>query len=358
MRIAQLTYTALPPRGGQDAYVLDLKGTLEAEGHEVVILQARRGEGEAMEVSPLFGRWFPFWGAAAALPLKWGALKEFDLLICHYSPYLLPVAWHRRTVLLSHGITWDDRPLSPRSLAKKVLDLVAFRVAWAVVANDTNFLRAMGVRIRPGEGAFTEVAPRVYFVPNCVDVGLFKPADPDPEISSLGRVILVPRHLYRNRGIHLAVEAFSLLAGEKKDLTLVVVGGEGEPGYVRYVKSLVSRLGLEGRVFFLPPRPRGKMPAVYSAALLTLVPSLAGEGTSLSALESMACGTPVVATSVGGLLDLPCLHAPPSPKGLARAIERALGERESLARKQREAVLSSFTIERWREAWLQIVKSV
>ena len=77
------------------------------------------------------------------------------------------------------------------------------------------------------------------------------------------------------------------------------------------------------------------MRAVYSAARVTVIPSICGEGTSLSALESMACGTPVVATAVGGLPDLPAWLAEPNPEALSEAILRVLARRDEVARPSR-----------------------
>jgi glycosyltransferase involved in cell wall biosynthesis len=91
---------------------------------------------------------------------------------------------------------------------------------------------------------------------------------------------------------------------------------------------------------------------------VTLIPSLCGEGTSLAALESMACGTPCVGTSVAGLLDLPVLHAEPEPRAIAHALAHALDARDALAARQREAVTRDYSLERWRASWLRVARSV
>ena len=112
---------------------------------------------------------------------------------------------------------------------------------------------------------------------------------------------------------------------------------------------------LHGRVLFTESFPAERMVELYRSALVTLVPSICLEGTSLAALESMASGTPVVATAVGGLKDLPCVLAPPEADALARALRETIEARDEVAKRQREAVLARFTRAAWSEAWLRAV---
>jgi D-inositol-3-phosphate glycosyltransferase len=87
---------------------------------------------------------------------------------------------------------------------------------------------------------------------------------------------------------------------------LVIVGGaSGVAGEeeVEKVGALVDELGLGERVRFVPPQPHHLLSSYYRAADVVLVPSRS-ESFGLVALEAAACGTPVVASAVGGLLTL------------------------------------------------------
>ncbi len=90
------------------------------------------------------------------------------------------------------------------------------------------------------------------------------------------------------------------------DARLVVVGGasgiEGDAETVR-AHALVDELGLHDRVDFVPPQPHHILSTYYRAADVVLVPSRS-ESFGLVALEAAACGVPVVASAVGGLLSL------------------------------------------------------
>jgi D-inositol-3-phosphate glycosyltransferase len=89
------------------------------------------------------------------------------------------------------------------------------------------------------------------------------------------------------------------LAGRVQVVVLGAPSGTGL-AHPHYLDSLRNELDLGGVVQFQPPAPRDVVADYYRAADLTLVPSY-NESFGLVALESQACGTPVVAAAVGGL---------------------------------------------------------
>ncbi|MFY1704553.1 D-inositol-3-phosphate glycosyltransferase [Micromonospora sp. WMMA1923] len=86
-------------------------------------------------------------------------------------------------------------------------------------------------------------------------------------------------------------------------LTVLIVGGPSGSGLDRPTAliELAASLGISARVRFLPPQTGDGLPAVYRAADLVAVPSY-NESFGLVALEAQACGTPVLAAAVGGLV--------------------------------------------------------
>ncbi|MFB6393131.1 D-inositol-3-phosphate glycosyltransferase [Polymorphospora lycopeni] len=86
-------------------------------------------------------------------------------------------------------------------------------------------------------------------------------------------------------------------------LTVVIVGGPSGTGLDRPTAliDLAASLGISDAVRFLPPQTGDDLPALYRAADLVAVPSH-NESFGLVALEAQACGTPVVAAAVGGLV--------------------------------------------------------
>lgn len=85
-------------------------------------------------------------------------------------------------------------------------------------------------------------------------------------------------------------------------LIVIIMGGASgaNQSEVERLKELVSWLGIDDVVRFEPPAPREELPQWYRASDLVCVPSYS-ESFGLVALEAQACGTPVVATAVGGL---------------------------------------------------------
>jgi D-inositol-3-phosphate glycosyltransferase len=88
-----------------------------------------------------------------------------------------------------------------------------------------------------------------------------------------------------------------------RDLTVVIVGGPSGTGLDRPTAliELAASLGISHAVRFLPPQTGSDLADVYRAADLVAVPSY-NESFGLVAVEAQACGTPVVAAAVGGLV--------------------------------------------------------
>jgi len=366
LRVCQITYTYKPIAGGADVYASQLADVITAAGHHHRVYQ-REAETKAKEVRFLRNPWrgmpLEFWAQALALFRYRKEILSHDVVICHYPHYLLAVdlmsGFARRPlkVGISHGVFWDDAPGSPKSFVKAWLTRLAYRRAHLYIANDSHFLRAMGERIEPREGMHTSVAPGVWFIPNGVDPNTFRPTGDIPEIADRN-AILVVRNLFRNRGIHLAIEAFAQFHRFYPETTLHIVGGGGPADYVSSLHDLVEEYGLDDRVVFYGPAAHDKLAALYSSGQLALVPTICGEGTSLSALESMACGTATICTYVAGLRDLPGPHALPFVASLAEVMEDVYPDRKQVGEEQRDIALAVYPLERWRESWREALQSV
>jgi D-inositol-3-phosphate glycosyltransferase len=149
----------------------------------------------------------------------------------------------------------------------------------------------------------------VRIVPPGVDGTRFRPGNRGAARAGLGicarHVLAFVGRLQPLKGAGVAVRALAVLAASYglADVELLVVGGAsgsggGEPARL---ERLASELGVAARVRFLPPQPHERLAEVYRAADVVLVPSYS-ESFGLVALEAQACGTPVVAAQVGGLV--------------------------------------------------------
>jgi D-inositol-3-phosphate glycosyltransferase len=106
------------------------------------------------------------------------------------------------------------------------------------------------------------------------------------------------------KGVGLAVRCLAELS-DPNAMLLVVGGPSGPDGHeeLARVRDLAHELGVASNVHFVPPQPHTRLADFYRAADVCIVPSRA-ESFGLVALEAAACGTPVVAASVGGLRSL------------------------------------------------------
>lgn len=146
---------------------------------------------------------------------------------------------------------------------------------------------------------------RVAIVHQGVDQALFAPGDRATARRALGvgdhPVLLFVGRIQPLKGVDLAVRALAELTD--RHAVLVVVGGPSGPGgeaELGRLRDLVDELGLTARVRFVPPQPHDELARFYRAADVCVVPSRS-ESFGLVALEAAACGTPVVASNVGGL---------------------------------------------------------
>jgi len=164
-------------------------------------------------------------------------------------------------------------------------------------------------------------AARITVLRNGVDRALFAPRDRVVERERLGLdglTLLSVGNLIPLKGHDIAIRA---LAGIE-DARLLIIGDGAER---RSLGELAAALGVGERVRFVGPVPQAELPRYYSAADMLVLAS-AREGMANVLLEAMACGTPVVATAVGGTPEVVAapaagaLMAERSPQALAAAV--------------------------------------
>ena len=195
---------------------------------------------------------------------------------------------------------------------------------------ESQFRRLYG---HPVDGSINGV---LEIVPPAVDHAFFAPGDRGGARRAVGLpadrpVVLFVGRLQPLKGPDVAVRTLAPM--ERDDAVLVLVGGasgaDGAEELAR-TRAAVAQLGLGDRVRFVDPKPHHLLSTYYRAADVVVVPSRS-ESFGLVALEAAACGIPVVAGAVGGLLNVVVdgvtglLVADRDPAGFAAAIDRLLG---------------------------------
>jgi glycosyltransferase involved in cell wall biosynthesis len=325
MKIAMVSEHASPlsavggvDAGGQNIHVAALSSALAAAGHDVTVYTRRENahDPDTTEVDGYRVRLVPA-GPARQIPKdnllpymrdfgcwladEWKAERP-HVIHAHFwmsgvaahvgAPTKTPVVqtFHALGVVKRrHQREADTSPSSrirlERSLAVSCAQVVA-------TSTDEVFeLLRMGV---PRQ--------RTTVVPCGVDLNLFTPTGPVAERSDRFRVLSVGR-LVPRKGVDILVHAIAKAPG----VELFVAGGPpadqliSDPEAQRLI-DLARRLGVADRVVFLGQVPHDELPAlIRSADVVACTPWY--EPFGIVPLEAMACGRPVLATAVGGLVD-------------------------------------------------------
>jgi len=158
---------------------------------------------------------------------------------------------------------------------------------------------------------------KIEVIPLGVDLAMFRPIPRDEAMSAIGLGLPRQRHLILFVGrmdplkgldnLLRAICKLTELAPElARDLCLAVIGGDvdengsGQNSELECLDRLKREVGVDNLVAYLGSRAQDTLPYYYSAADVCVVPSHY-ESFGLVALEAMACGTPVIASRVGGL---------------------------------------------------------
>jgi glycosyltransferase involved in cell wall biosynthesis len=168
---------------------------------------------------------------------------------------------------------------------------------------------------------------RIGVVPIGVDHAVYAPT---PGVARVpGRIVTTASADVALKGLGHLLEAVAKLRTERPEAHLVVIG-RTRPGSTAH--RAITDLGLEDVVEFVSEPTDAEIARRYAGAAVATVPSIY-EGFSLPAIEAMACGTPLVATTGGALPEVvgedgqtAVLVPPGDPSALAAGLERVLGD--------------------------------
>jgi D-inositol-3-phosphate glycosyltransferase len=154
---------------------------------------------------------------------------------------------------------------------------------------------------------YSAIRDKVGVVPCGVNMGLFHPVDKADARQKLGldddKILLFVGRIDPLKGVDQLLKAMPYL-NSYKGLRLIIIGGdEYSRAEVEKLQTLSAELNIQDSVTFQGLIKQEQLPYFYSAADVCVVPSYY-ESFGLVPLESLACGTPVVATDVGDLKNI------------------------------------------------------
>jgi glycosyltransferase involved in cell wall biosynthesis len=141
---------------------------------------------------------------------------------------------------------------------------------------------------------------------NGVDQNFFHPMNKEKSRDRLGLpenkvLILTVRRLVYKNGLDTLIESASLLAQDFPNLLFIIIGNGPDR---QFITNRIRQRGVNENVRLAGFVPENLLPLYYNAADYFVIPSSSGEGLPMVLLEAMACGLPVIATTVGGTTEI------------------------------------------------------
>ncbi len=256
------------------------------------------------------------------------------------------------TITVSHGIWWDGYE-SPVNNGYMFMDLMK---TW--VRNSTKCISVDTNSIHAGQVYFPRHVNKMEYIPNYVDLNVFKP---DIKDYTGNFKVIYPRRIDTNRGYLLMVEVAKRLSLKYDDIEFVFCG-RGQEQDENKLRELIKDMPNMKHISY----DMSEMYRAYEGMHISCIPTIRAEGTSLSCLESLATGTVPIVTTVGGLTDLVQKNVnglminPNSDIELENAIEYCYLNRDKVEEMRNNGLMmiKTFSKERWEQDVLKIVKDV
>jgi D-inositol-3-phosphate glycosyltransferase len=347
LRIAMLSYHTCPlatlggkDTGGMNVYVRDLTRALGAMGIHVDVFTRSQDEHVPHVVHQLgYGNRVVHVPAGPEVPMakrelagyipqfvegikQFAAEKDihYDIIHSHY--------WMSGLAAEALSDAWGGTPIvhmfhTLGEMKNRIARTVAEREGEYRIQGEKRVLARADQIIVATQAEETQLrflyqsgAGRMTVIPPGVDVSHFYPIPSDEAKQFIGlhtddRMVLFVGRIEPLKGVDTLIRAMSCikLNDMARPVHLAIIGGE--PGVspqemsteMAHLQKLCDELCMGGMVVFLGKRGQDTLPYYYSAAEVLVMPSLY-ESFGMVALEAMACGTPVVASHVGGLAYL------------------------------------------------------
>ncbi len=348
MNIAMLSYHTCPlatlggkDTGGMNVYVAELTHELGRQGIHVDVFTRSQDEhvphvmhnlgyGNRVVHIPAGPEYpLPKPELAAHIPtfahgiIQWASDKgiHYDLIHSHYwmsglAADLLKQAWKAPVLQMFHtlGLMKNRIAQSPAEIEGD------YRINGerAVMRDVERIVAATQAEEAQLQLLYQVPHEKICVIPPGVDIGRFYPIPEDEAKEVIGqgkcpRLLLFVGRIEPLKGIDTLIRALAILrrdgAMEHECYSLAIIGGDPEAApeemsaEMTRLQNLCHDLGLDDLVVFLGKRSQDTLPYYYSAAEILIMPSHY-ESFGMVALEAMACGTPVVASQVGGLAFL------------------------------------------------------
>jgi glycosyltransferase involved in cell wall biosynthesis len=263
---------------------------------------------------------------------------EYDLVVAHFALYAMPILDRVRKPLVFHfhgpwALESDAESQSPWAVwAKKSLERTVYGRASHFIVLSKAFKELLHQQ-------YGVPPAKIHIVPGGVDLEKFTVALSATEARNLlgwkteGTIIFCVRRLAKRMGLENLIQAMALVREEYPDVLLYIAG---TGALAETLQQQIAELNLSDRVCLLGYLSDDRLPIAYRAANFSVIPTISFEGFGLIAIESLAVGTPVLGTPIGGIPEIlepfcsDLLFQDTSVEQLARGIIEVLARQRKL----------------------------
>jgi glycosyltransferase involved in cell wall biosynthesis len=358
--------------GGSQRILLDVVRALASAGHRVRVVCSARPENEGGFEIPV-GRTGDPVGVEPLLRLSGFFPDPYEVppnQLADTARSLAPhLDWADRVYL--HADIFHFRSLLPAAtpLIRSFHDyhyetalVSAFAYGADVTVVPSDYLRRC-IEATVGRSGLRELE-RVEVIPNGIDLARYRPGS--DTTSRKGPVLLHPHRSDPRKGIDQALRVVAALKRRgRRGVRLVVprhIDAAADADTAAYYDAVEQRargLGVEGSLDIVPWKGEREMPALYRSANVTLCLGNFIESFGLTAYESLACGTPVIAARVGALRDIPEIQGVyrvehDDIEAATDAVEAAGGMRDAAG--ARRVLQERFSIQSMQDAYVRVIE--
>lgn len=309
MKIAEVVATFPPYPGGTGYVCWHNASELARRGHHVSVftldfgkLKQEDRDSNNFQVIRLKPR--PLLGGGGIVPQLYPELKKFDVVHLHY-PFFGGAEYVYLSSLFrgqNYLTTFHQNFKSDSILKNAVIGLYDMLFMSKIMRKSSRVGILSSEHFESSKAAAYVDRGKIVELPNGVDVDIFSPREKDKTlVDRYGlqgkNVILFVGHLMPFKGLHILLEALSMMHTE--NMALVVVGtGYLEPEY----KKFAAQKGLSDHVIFAGYKHQmEELPRYYNTCDFLVLPSIgAPESFGMVTLEAMASGRPAIVTSLPG----------------------------------------------------------
>lgn len=316
--------------GGAETAVMNTKRILEKNGHKVVLLGEKTNKDS---IRTFFERWFNLkYYFKTKKIIREKKIDVIHINSCTFispSPILASKKMNKKTVMTFHSLnyycprTWGiDK--SGKTCLKDYDFCCLFRgcptfksmkmfplfltIKWLKIGFHRHLIRKYtDYFICPSkklkefmQKTFKLPEEKIFYVPNFIEI----PNSYNVDFSKIkNNQFLFVGRISEEKGIDIAIKAINILIKkeELKDLCLKIIGSGNEADNL---KKLVKKLNIENNIQFLGKVDNDKLDKYYQESLAVLIPSVWFEAFGLVNIEAMKNKTPIIASKVGGIMDI------------------------------------------------------